>query len=274
MPEASPRKVAFVTGASRGIGAASAIALAGAGFDVVVTARTLEEGKSADGRSLPGSLETTAAGVQAKGRRALAIPLDLLDRDSIEGALGAALSEWGRIDLLLNNGIYTGPGSMDLFLDLEDSTVEAIFQANLFAQIAITQKVLPSMLARGSGTMINMVSGAGVMDPPAPANSGGWGYAYAASKAALHRMVGILAVEHAGSGVLFHNLDPGFVMTEAMKLNDPDGAIARKFQAAPPSVPAAVVAWLSSESDAAQHNGQTVSAQRLSLDLGLHADWR
>jgi hypothetical protein len=63
-------------------------------------------------------------------------------------------------------------------------------------------------------------------------------------------------------------------MTEAMKLNDPDGAIARKFRAAPPSVPAAAIAWLASSSSAAPHNGQTVSAQRLCLDLGLHADWR
>lgn len=274
MPGTSPRKVAFVTGASRGIGAASSIALAGAGFDVVVTARTVEEGQSADGRSLPGSLETSAAAVRAAGGRALAIPLDLLDRDSVRGALDKVLSQWGRIDLLLNNGIYTGPGSMDLFLDLDDSTIEVIFQANLFAQIEITRRVLPPMLARNSGTVINMVSGAGVMDPPAPASSGGWGYAYAASKAALHRMVGILAVEHAGSDVRFHNLDPGFVMTEAMKLNDPDGAIARKFRAAPASVPAAAVAWLASGSEAALHNGQTVSAQRLCLDLDLHADWR
>ena len=274
MPESSPRKIAFVTGASRGIGAAAAVSLARAGFNVAISARTVEEGKSADGRPVPGSLETTAAAVRAEGGQALALPLDLLDRASIQAALDRVSADWGEVDLLLNNGIYTGPGSMDLFLDLEETTVETIFQANLFAQIEITQRVLPSQLARGSGTVINMVSGAGVMDPPAPANSGGWGYAYAASKAALHRMVGVLAVEHAGSGVRFHNLDPGFVMTEAMKLNDPDGAIARKFHAAPPSVPASAIAWLARKPEAADYNGQTVSAQRLCLDLDLHPDWR
>ena len=66
----SARKVAFVTGASRGIGRASAIALAEKGFDVVVTARTMTEGETADGRPLPGSVETTSAEVRARGSRA------------------------------------------------------------------------------------------------------------------------------------------------------------------------------------------------------------
>jgi NAD(P)-dependent dehydrogenase (short-subunit alcohol dehydrogenase family) len=163
---------------------------------------------------------------------------------------------------------------MDLFLDLDLDVVETLFQANLFAQIDLTQRVLAGMLERGRGIVINMVSGAGMSDPPAPANQGGWGFAYAASKAAFHRMVGVLAVEHRGSGLHFVNVEPGFVMTEAMKLNDPDGAIARKFRAAPPSVPAAAIAWLASEPGAAEHDGQTLYAQKLCLELGLHPDWR
>jgi NAD(P)-dependent dehydrogenase (short-subunit alcohol dehydrogenase family) len=268
------RRVAFVTGASRGIGRAASIALAEQGYDLVVTARTRKEGESFDGRPLPGSIETTAREVRERGGRALEIPLDLLDRSSIESALERTLSEWGQIDLLLNNGIYTGPGSMDHLLDLELERVETIFQANLFSQILLTQKVLPGMLERGSGILINMVSAAGLGDPPAPAGLGGWGYAYAASKAALHRMVGVLAVEHAGRGVLFFNLEPGFVITEAMKLNDPDGALADKFAGAPPTVPAAAIAWLASDPGAGEWNGKTVFAQKLCLKLGLHPDWR
>ena len=152
--------------------------------------------------------------------------------------------------------------------------MRTIFQANLFAQIALIQKVLPEMLARGTGTIINMVSSAGLTDPPAPAGQGGWGFAYAASKAAFHRLVGVLAVEHANSGVRFHNVEPGFVMTEAMKWNDPNGQISAKFEAAPPEVPAAVIAWLARGDDAAKWNGQTVFAQKLALKLGLHPDWR
>ena len=130
------------------------------------------------------------------------------------------------------------------------------------------------MIARRAGTVINMVSGAGLNDPPAPAGRGGWGYAYGATKAAFHRMVGVLCVEHRDAGLRFINVEPGFVVTEAMKLNDPEGEIARRFRGAPPEVPAAVIAWLASDPDAAEWNGKTVFAQKLALDRGLHPDWR
>jgi NAD(P)-dependent dehydrogenase (short-subunit alcohol dehydrogenase family) len=267
-------KVAFVTGASRGIGMAASIALAEKGYDVVVTARTLVEGESFDGRPLPGSLETTAAAVRERGRRALALRLDLLEPASMQAALERTLGEWGGIDLLLNNGIYTGPGSLDHFLDLDLERVETLFRANLFSQIRLTQQVLTGMLERGRGIVINMVSAAGLQDPPAPAGSGGWGYAYAASKAAFHRMAGVLKVELAGRGVRFYNVEPGFVVTEAMKLNDPSGEFAKRFGGAPPEVPAAVVAWLASDPGAEEWDGKTVFAQKLCLELGLHPDWR
>jgi NAD(P)-dependent dehydrogenase (short-subunit alcohol dehydrogenase family) len=268
------RKVAFITGASRGIGKASAIALAEKGYDIVVTARTVKEGQSSDGRPLPGSIATTAEAVRKHGREALPLRLDLLDRASIDAALEATSRRWERIDLLVNNGIYTGPGSMDRFLDLDLAVVETMFHANLFAQIHLTQKVLPGMLERCAGAVINLVSSAGLNDPPAPAGKGGWGFAYAATKAAFHRMVGVLAVEHTQRGVQFFNVEPGFVMTEAMKLNDPQGELSKRFAGAPPAVPAAVIAWLVSDPAAAEWNGKTVFAQKLCLQLGLQPDWR
>jgi hypothetical protein len=268
------RPIAFITGASRGIGAAAAVALAGAGFDVVVTARTLKEGESADGRPLPGSLESTADRVRRAGGEALPIRLDLLESSSIQQAVARTEAEWGGIDLLLNNGIYTGSGSLQRFLDLAPETLETLFRANLFAQVDLTQRVLPGMLERGRGTIINMVSGAGLQDPPAPADRGGWGFAYAATKAAFGRMVGVLKVEHPAPGLRFFNVEPGFVMTEAMKLNDPGGEIAGRFRAAPPEAPAAAIAWLATEPEAAEWNGKTVYAQKLCLDRELIEDWR
>src|SRR5579864_2951081 len=100
---------ALVTGASRGNGKASALALAGAGLDVAVAARTLKEGEGRDdsdrgaGRAIPGSLEATVAEIETLGRRALAVPLDLLDRASLTSAVDTVLAEWGRIDVLVNN---------------------------------------------------------------------------------------------------------------------------------------------------------------------------
>ena len=96
-----PTRIALVTGASRGIGRASAVALAAAGLDVAITARTVHEGEAFDeststrGGPIPGSLETTAAQIDAAGGRALAVPADLLDRTSLLGAVEQVLRPSG-----------------------------------------------------------------------------------------------------------------------------------------------------------------------------------
>ena len=274
MSNQKQRPVAFVTGASRGIGRAAALALAEHGYDIVVTARTVTEGQAADGRPLPGSIASTAEEVRKRGGKALPIRLDLLDEQSIREAIDTTRKEWGGIDLLLNNGIYTGPANMVEVMDIEANEMDALFKANVFAPTLTTQLVLPEMAERNRGTIINMVSAAGFSDPPAPAGKGGWGYAYAASKAAIARMVGVLAAEYAETALKFFNVEPGFVMTEAMHLNDPDGELSKRMAGAPPAAPAAVIAWLATNSDAASWHGQTVSAQPLCLELGLIPDWR
>jgi NAD(P)-dependent dehydrogenase (short-subunit alcohol dehydrogenase family) len=268
------RRVAFVTGASRGIGEASAVALAESGFDVVVTARTVQEGEQYDygatreqsrPMALPGSIELTAEQVRKRGREALAIRLDLMDTASIDAALDRTYQEWGHIDVLLNNGIYQGPGLMEPFADLRIEDAEKIFQGNVFAQIHVTQRVLSAMLERGAGgTIVNMTSGSALIDPPAPAGKGGWGYAYAASKAAFHKLAGILHVEHGDDGIRCFNLNPGFILTEAQKAMHGGDQFGGTFAGAGPEVPAAVIAWLASdpESDALR-GGRHVDAQRL-----------
>lgn len=266
------RKVAFVTGASRGIGRASALALAEKGFDVVVTARTVREGEGAD--SLPGSIETTAAEVEALGQRALPLRIDLQDRASMQAAVAETVARWGHIDVLLNNAIYKGAASMQLVLDLDLEEVRRLFEANVIAQTYLIQQVLPGMLQRDSGLVLNMVSGSAVSDPPAPAGQGGWGFAYAASKAALLRMVGVLAVEHADSSVRFMNVDPGLVLTESMRAKARSAALLKYHKPAPMEVPASAIAWLATDADAAKYNGRTVDAQPLCLELGLQPDWR
>lgn len=277
---ADERRVAFVTGASRGIGRASAIALAAAGFDVVVTARTVREGEQYDygstraqsrTLSLPGSIELTAEEVTRHGREALAIRLDLMDRASIDAALERTWAEWGHIDVLLNNGIYQGPGLMELFSSLRVEEAETIFEGNVFAQIHITQRVLARMLERGrGGRIINMTSGSALIDPPAPAGQGGWGFAYAASKAAFHKLAGILHVEHGADGIRSFNLNPGFILTEAQKVMHGGDQFGGTFAGAGPEVPAAVIAWLATHPDAdALSGGRHVDAQRLCEELQL-----
>ncbi len=273
------RPIALVTGASRGIGKAAAIALADAGFDVAVAARTLTEGagrddSKPDGAALPGGLDTTAAAVEAAGGRALPVVIDLLDTDTLLAAVARVEAEWGSIDVLVNNAVHTGPGSMTRFLDTTPEDFEKKAQANFLSQLVLIRAVLPGMIERQSGRIVNMTSAAGMTDPTAPAGEGGWGLAYSASKAAFHRTAGILAVEHGPDGVLAFNVEPGMVLTEKMAINQRALGLEDKYPVAPPSVPAGVVAWLASSDEAAAHNGETFNAQRFARERALHPDWR
>jgi NAD(P)-dependent dehydrogenase (short-subunit alcohol dehydrogenase family) len=274
-------KVALVTGASRGIGKASALALAEAGFDVAITARTEHEG---EGRTeansvrgddpivpIPGSLETTVKEIEARGRRALPVRMDLLDADAVVAAPRTVLAEWGRVDVLFNNAIYQGGATMDRLLDLTPDAMEALVRGNYVHQVLLTQQVLPHMVERGSGRVINMVSGSARHDPIGPAGEGGWGIGYSASKAAFGRVAGGINAEFGPKGVLAFNVDPGNVITEKRRALRPQDEFEGNFGSEPPEATGAAVAWLASSDDVARLLGKWIYAPKLAEDLGLLA---
>jgi len=275
------RRVALVTGASRGIDKAIALHLARSGFDVALAARTRVEGEEREHSStvaasnttaLPGSLETTAGLVEAEGARALAVSLDLLDRTSLGSAVATVLERWGRIDVLVNNGRYVGPGHMDRVLDTPVDLIDRHLEANVMAPVILTKQVLPGMVERGSGVIINLASSSGTMDPPAPAGSGGWGLGYGMSKGALHRLAGILAVELGDAGILAYNLSPGFIATERIAI-DMAGFGFDASAGAPADVVGAVAAWLVTAPEARERTGGWIEAQPLCRELGLLPGW-
>lgn len=249
---------------------------------MAVTARTLHEGDGVDesdaggGRALPGSLDTTAAEVEARGRRALPLVADLHDRASLTGAVDTVLEAWGRVDVLVNNAVDTGPGSMVPFAELTVEQLERKLMANVVAQAVVVKAVLPAMLAAGGGVIVDVSSHVATGDPAAPVGRGGWGLAYAASKAAFHRFAPILATELGDRGIRIYNVDPGYVETERQLVNASRLGLEGRYRGAPPSVPGAVIAWLATSPDAvsALANGQVVLAQRVALERGLHPDWR
>lgn len=271
--EEGPAGIALVTGASRGIGRASALALAAAGYDVVACARTMVDGERRleddESITVPGGIDTTVAEIGAHGRQALGVRLDLLDRASIDTAIDAALDRFGRIDVVVNNAIYQGPGAMVEILDLEAGHLEPMFEANVHAQLHIIQRCLPGMLAHGSGAVINMISATAHTTPPARIGAGGWGVAYAMTKAALARVAPILHVEHGVQGVFACSVDPGFVINERMVAAGRDQVYRRHAVGVTPEVIGAVVAWLATEPEAAELAGQTVVAQREFRRRGL-----
>lgn len=269
--------VAFVTGASRGVGKGAAIELAKAGFDVAIAARTVHEGEGGDeiepDRVLPGSLDSTAEAIRAIGQKVLPVRLDLLDRSTWKPAIDKVLGEWGRIDVLVNNARHQRYDHKARFLDVSIDTLESEIEANLFAPVYLAKLVLPGIVERGSGVIMSLTTGAGYRDPDAVAEKGGWSTSYALAKGGLHRLVPMIALELGEKGILAFNVNPGFVVTEKNEARI--AALGMGIHVgARPSVPGSVIAWLASSPEAAALNGRTIQSQPFALERGIHAEWR
>lgn len=255
----SSSAVVFITGASRGIGAATAEAFGRAGWRVAIAARTHADSqplthqlRRPDGQLLAGSLATTAASVQASGAEVFAHAMDLMDSASMDTALDAVLAHFGRIDLLINNAVYQDREINAMLLDLDDAALERTLLGNVVAPFHLARRLLPTLLAQGGGQIINVCSGAGQNDPPVAANQGGWGFAYGASKAGLARLAGCINREHGKQGVRAFSVNPGLVTTEAVAATlGGDGALAQRYGAVAPRAIAASLLWLATDERAA-----------------------
>jgi NAD(P)-dependent dehydrogenase (short-subunit alcohol dehydrogenase family) len=207
-------KRALVTGASRGIGAAIAERLAAEGADVAISARTVDAGS----HPLPGSLAETVAKLERFGGRAAAVGADLADGDDrarvvpeAEAALG------GPIDILVNNAAAAMYGTL---ADYPLKRRRITFEINVHAPLDLTQQVLPGMVARGEGWIVNLSSATArpLAGPPFAGSGGSLGSTtgiYGASKAALNRITNALAAELEGTGVRINTVEPrAAVMSE------------------------------------------------------------
>ena len=270
------RRVALVTGASRGVGRAASVCLARAGFDVAVAARTVREGTGSDvahdgtRRPLPGSIETTAELVRQEGVAALEVAMDLADPLSVGVATGEVLGEWGRVDVLVNNAIYTGRGAQARVLDLAVPDLREELEVDVMGPMALVSLLVPQMVERGRGTVINVTSAVAYIDP---AVMGSYGLGYAVGKAALFKVAGILAVELGDRGIRAYNLHPGFIATERMALHGAAQEGLDLSRAAPPEVCGAVLAWLADDPADPPENGSLVESQELCARLSLVAGW-
>ena len=272
-----PRRVALVTGASRGIGKATAIDLAAAGFDVVATARTGVDGTARlpdrPDVAVPGGLDTTVRAIEAHGVTGVGIVMDLLDHQSLVAAVDETLARFGRVDALVNNAIYQGPGTLAAFADLAEAELSAMFTGNVFAQLTLIRLVLAGMLERGGGTIVNLISGAGLLDPPARVGEGGWSLGYAMTKAAFGRVAPLLHVEHGADGLRVFSVNPGLVVTERMEAAGRAAQYRAHFAPGTPAVIARAIRWLITEPDASDLCGRVVDAQREVADRRLLDLW-
>jgi NAD(P)-dependent dehydrogenase (short-subunit alcohol dehydrogenase family) len=171
---------------------------------------------------------------------------------------------------VVHNGRYIGPGHMDRFMDTPIDLLRKQVEANLFAPLIINQLVLPGMIERGEGTFVNITSTSAYGDPLRPAGAGGWGMGYGISKAAFHRIAGVLKTEFGERGLRFFNVQPGFIATERMAQDMKKygfiGGVA-------PDIPAKVIAWLCTDSAADEFNGKTIEAQQFCHERNLMPGW-
>src|SRR3984957_5394127 len=262
---------ALVTGASRGIGKAIAIALANSGYDVAIAARTVRSSDPTpehtqtvhkkDNRPLPGSLEETAALVEQAGQQALRLKMDLTSLDSAGAAVGPRTAAGGGVDVVVNNGRHIGPGLMDNILETPIEQYPLFLMAHGVAPIRIAQLLLPGMLERGHGTFVTISSGAGYEFYPSMPRPG---LGYRIGKAAGHTLVGSILAEHGADGVSAFNVHPGCVLTERNSLDLDEFGFAAA-QAGPPGAVGAAIAWLVASPEADPLQRYNIDAQVLAL---------
>src|SRR5262249_27048565 len=152
--------------------------------------------------------------------------------------------------------IVQGLGTLDRVSDLTTESMLDVFTGNFVHQVLLIQAVVPAMVERGGGTIINMVSGSAKLDPPGLPGDGGWGILYSASKAAFGRVAGGVNAEFLGSGVKAFNVDPGNVVTEARRSKEPGDEYAATFGSEPAEATGKIVAWLATDPGAERFLGK------------------
>lgn len=193
------RRVALVTGASRGIGQALALGLADAGYDIIVT----------DLPQTDSELRKTADQIVSRDRKAYVYTLDVSNKAQIDATVRTALADAGRIDVLVNNAGVLKPS---LLQDLDEKTWDAHFDVNVKGVLLMCQAVMPHMRARKSGRVINIASIAGRQGVATQGH-------YAATKSAVITLTRVLAQEAGMDGVTVNAICPGIILTEMGRNN-------------------------------------------------------
>jgi citronellol/citronellal dehydrogenase len=254
-------RVAVVTGASRGIGAAIAERLAQAGAAVAVTARTAREGD----HPFEGSIATVVDKINEDGGRAIGVPADLSVQDDRKRIVETVTAELGPIDILVNNAAIT---YFEPVSEFTEKHYRLMFEVQVRAPFELAQLVLPSMRERKRGWIVNISSGAArhPVGPPYTGRIGG-GTVYGMCKAALERFTTGLASEVYGDNIAVNVVSPsGLVVTPGVKHHRLDEFTPPERQE-PVEVMAEAVYALAS-GDPATLTGKVTYAKEILAELG------
>jgi NAD(P)-dependent dehydrogenase (short-subunit alcohol dehydrogenase family) len=254
--------VAIITGASRGIGEAIAKRFASDGAAVVVTARTVDEG---DNR-FAGSITRTVQSINDAGGTALPVAADLSRREDRAHLVDVVETEFGRVDVLVNNAAIT---YFETVADFDEGHFRLMFEVQVQAPFELAQRVVPGMRERGRGWILNISSGAArhPVGPPYRYGLGG-GTVYGMCKAALERFTTGLASEVYADGIAVNVLSPsGLVATpgvihHGLTRNVPEDRLE-------PATVMADAAYALCTGDPATLTGKVTYAKPVLTELGL-----
>ncbi|WLD92537.1 SDR family NAD(P)-dependent oxidoreductase [Alkalihalobacillus sp. AL-G] len=235
------KQVVMITGASMGLGKAVAKAFAKKGVSLAICARGEVK------------LQETAHELEALGADVLAVTADASDPRDIERFISLAESSFGQIDVLINNASMLGPSPMPWLADYPADDFSEVLKVNAFGPFSVTKRVLPGMLQRGVGSIINVTSEAGNV------GYAGWG-AYGVSKFALEGLTEIWADELSDSGVRINMVDPGEMDTEMHDRAVPDC----DYELANPEDLTDVFLYLASD-ESTGTNGKRLEAQNFTV---------
>ena len=186
-----PERVAIVTGASSGIGEATAHCLAKAGFSVVLAARRAD------------LLDSIVEDINAQGGKALSVPTDLSDAEQTSALVQAALDAFGRVDVLVNNAGYGPPYALE---QMDRRAMRHVFDVNLLSGMQLIAELTPTMREQGGGRIINISSLSRYVGAPLAA-------AYAATKGGMEALTACMRLELSPWNIEFSVIVPGFVDT-------------------------------------------------------------
>lgn len=193
-------QVAIVTGASKGIGKATAALLAAEGAHVVAVARGVE------------ALEAAVEEIRTRGGDAVAVPTDVAKPDQVRRLVEGTLDRFGRVDILVNNAGVEGSGKM--IVDQDDESWRRVLDGNLTSCFYCCREVLPAMQKAGYGRIVNISSRVGLAGYVLGSKPGSWAQAdYAVAKAGVVALTKALAQEVAPSGITVNVIAPGPIMT-------------------------------------------------------------
>ena len=245
-------KVAIVTGASRGVGAAAAVALAREGVAVACAARATD----ADPLRLPGTIDSTVRQVIDAGGRALAVPTNLAREDEIERMVTVTVEHFGRLDILVNNAAITFPGDLDVPLKRYD----LMMAVNLRAPLVAAHAAVPHIRQEDEGAILNVSSAAALMYVPGL-------MVYGMSKIAMEHLTVSLAAQLADDRIAVNTFRIDLpVASEGFVANTPD------FDHSdwePTEVPAEGIVWMLRQPPS--YTGQNVGMAALRDEAGIMA---